>query len=404
MIPLPPPPMMRKKNKICAFWKEGRCSKGAGCEYSHGEEDMMLQVQLLQDSRGPTPGSMQMQGQYGGHEGGGGMDPPMPMAGRPGPNVAGARYKTRLCSFFQEGRCKNGDACQWAHGELELGTPIDGVGSTNTQLGMGGMGGGMGSLMGGGPPPPTYYMGGMGGQSLGDYGAQMSMANVGMDQYAANHYANQAAALSDPLMRQKVVAELAREVQNNHDNFDGPFARSLLQNLGPHGFFDLIGGQGGVNGGGGVMPQMAGAIVSEQQQQQQQKASNYQQVMGALHSAAASNQGTLNAQQMASLASMFGGGAGNNSSAMGMAGIPPAPVKGAQQTEALLNLKSMSLDLQIKAKEVKILADELSDKSRGFGKVEQAFADLKDATEKVETEAKKAAKIVQWILEEGDWS
>ena len=48
--------------------------------------------------------------------------PPTPPAqvARPGSRQVDVKYKTRLCRFHQQGLCKNGSACTFAHSEVDL--------------------------------------------------------------------------------------------------------------------------------------------------------------------------------------------------------------------------------------------------------------------------------------------
>lgn len=98
------------KTKLCAFWAEGRCLRGSGCKYAHGEEEMhivpdltrtALCRDLLNSGKCTTEGC--------------------PFAHyieelRGTDDV----YKTSMCSFFRFGRCRMGSFCRHAHFESEL--------------------------------------------------------------------------------------------------------------------------------------------------------------------------------------------------------------------------------------------------------------------------------------------
>jgi len=88
------------KRTICQFWEKGMCQKGDDCTWAHGYEEMG-QPAFQEPQSFPSMGSP--------HPGFGGG--------------AGAEMVVlrTICQFWQNGTCKNGDLCTWAHGEGELG-------------------------------------------------------------------------------------------------------------------------------------------------------------------------------------------------------------------------------------------------------------------------------------------
>jgi hypothetical protein len=79
------------KTRLCAMFQQGRCTRGDGCGYAHGESDL----------RGGQSSSSSA--------------------------VASQFFKTRLCNAFLEGRCNRGAGCSYAHSETERVAPGTGV-------------------------------------------------------------------------------------------------------------------------------------------------------------------------------------------------------------------------------------------------------------------------------------
>ena len=69
------------KTRLCMNFPMGKCTRGAGCAYAHGESDLRGGAAA---AAAPT--------QY---------------------------YKTRMCNAFLEGRCTRGAGCSYAHSESE---------------------------------------------------------------------------------------------------------------------------------------------------------------------------------------------------------------------------------------------------------------------------------------------
>eukprot|EP00929_Paragymnodinium_shiwhaense_P022669 TRINITY_DN14422_c0_g1_i1.p1 TRINITY_DN14422_c0_g1~~TRINITY_DN14422_c0_g1_i1.p1 ORF type:complete len:639 (+),score=138.54 TRINITY_DN14422_c0_g1_i1:80-1996(+) len=103
------------KTRMCQFYLEGLCGKGALCPYAHGEEDLRASPDFERTSVCPV---MLGRGQ----------------CTRPGCRyahkseelrVAPGLLKTKMCSFFLKGLCVVGEACRFAHGEDELREALD---------------------------------------------------------------------------------------------------------------------------------------------------------------------------------------------------------------------------------------------------------------------------------------
>merc|ERR1719235_1591664 len=97
--------------------------------------------------KGPTPG-----GNFG---------PPMQQGmGGPGARPGGAGgFKTKICTFWEQGKCTRGDACTFAHGQHEL-SKGGGKGFGGGGPGFGGGGGAKGGFGGKGFQPQNGGKGG----------------------------------------------------------------------------------------------------------------------------------------------------------------------------------------------------------------------------------------------------
>ncbi|CAJ1367154.1 unnamed protein product [Effrenium voratum] len=84
------------KRTLCKFFLAGACERGDMCTWAHGEEELGQPV-------GGAPTSLDLQAHQGFVEEG---------------------VKRTICKFWEEGKCKNGEFCTWAHGQAELGQPI----------------------------------------------------------------------------------------------------------------------------------------------------------------------------------------------------------------------------------------------------------------------------------------
>jgi len=117
----------------------------------------------------------------------------------------------------------------------------------------------------------------------------------------------------------------------------------------------------------------------------------------------------MNIQNIQSMQNLFQQPQANISNGMSGVGAPLAqqllssgrPSLRASSQENFQNLRSSSLDLQIKAKEVRIFTDDMSEIARGNAKLEQAFVDLRENIDSLEPLVKKIVKIIHWIEQEG---
>ncbi|KAM3141049.1 hypothetical protein pb186bvf_006850 [Paramecium bursaria] len=78
------------KTSICRHYDLGNCSIGTKCQFAHGEKE-------LRNPNDPLPTSI-----------------PTIEA-----NLVITNYKTVLCKYDQQGFCKNGASCPYAHGASE---------------------------------------------------------------------------------------------------------------------------------------------------------------------------------------------------------------------------------------------------------------------------------------------
>jgi len=65
------------KKLICSYWEKGKCTRGSGCLFAHGSEELNQ-------------------------------------------NASDQFYKTSLCKYFKAGRCTLGSKCRQAHSKEEL--------------------------------------------------------------------------------------------------------------------------------------------------------------------------------------------------------------------------------------------------------------------------------------------
>eukprot|EP00439_Symbiodinium_sp_Y106_P004409 s6357_g1.t1 len=103
-------PNHRLESKICAFWQEGRCLRGAGCKYAHGDSERHQEPDLTKTAlcRKMLSGE-------------GCNDPKCTFAhSRDELRSTDDVYKTSMCTFFRYGRCQMGRNCRHAHFESEL--------------------------------------------------------------------------------------------------------------------------------------------------------------------------------------------------------------------------------------------------------------------------------------------
>lgn len=162
-----PPPQMQNgmsggggggfKTKICTFFQQGKCTRGDACTFAHGDHELSKggggKGGMGGGFGGPKGGGgyPQAQGGFGGPGNGFGKGAPMPaMGGYGGGGGDGPLpFKTKMCTFFEQGKCTKGDSCTFAHDPSEL---------------TGGKGkGGGGSFAPGGPGKAGPGKGGKGG-------------------------------------------------------------------------------------------------------------------------------------------------------------------------------------------------------------------------------------------------
>lgn len=121
---------MEVKRTLCKFFEQGQCTKGDGCTWAHGPQELgkvvpaelptlpmvMPQMQIpqlqLQQMQQMQMAQLQMQQMQ-----------QMQMA-QAQAQAQEEGVKRTICKFWQEGACKNGLHCTWAHGEQELGHAV----------------------------------------------------------------------------------------------------------------------------------------------------------------------------------------------------------------------------------------------------------------------------------------
>jgi len=88
------------KRSLCKFWQEGTCRNGTNCTWAHGEHELGAPAPL----EGTKPRGVKRT--FGGLE-------EVERALSEVNNLA----RRQICKFWLEGRCRNGDRCDWAHGD-----------------------------------------------------------------------------------------------------------------------------------------------------------------------------------------------------------------------------------------------------------------------------------------------
>eukprot|EP00933_Yihiella_yeosuensis_P074593 TRINITY_DN8355_c0_g1_i5.p1 TRINITY_DN8355_c0_g1~~TRINITY_DN8355_c0_g1_i5.p1 ORF type:complete len:368 (+),score=77.73 TRINITY_DN8355_c0_g1_i5:76-1179(+) len=99
------------KTVICKYWEQGTCTKGRDCTFAHGAHDTGSSGGGSKGGKGggKAAGKMQIPKAF---------EPAQPAYQPSGDDAA--KYKTKMCNFFLEGRCTKGDDCTFAHDESEL--------------------------------------------------------------------------------------------------------------------------------------------------------------------------------------------------------------------------------------------------------------------------------------------
>ncbi|CAJ1421718.1 unnamed protein product [Effrenium voratum] len=91
-----PPATTLVKRTFCKFWQENKCTKGDACTFAHGDHEIGQPIHI--DSCWAPA--------------------------KQGNDVSVSRKKI-ICKFWQEGKCSKGPGCTFAHGDQELGQPIN---------------------------------------------------------------------------------------------------------------------------------------------------------------------------------------------------------------------------------------------------------------------------------------
>lgn len=127
----PPPPMQNNmgggggggfKTKICTYFEQGKCTRGDACTFAHGQHELAKGASKGGPgfgAAGGKGGGFMQQPQMGGNSFGKG-GPPQPALGGGYGGDGTAPYKTKMCTFFEQGKCTRGDACTFAHDPSEL--------------------------------------------------------------------------------------------------------------------------------------------------------------------------------------------------------------------------------------------------------------------------------------------
>lgn len=108
-----------RKTKLCTFFRESRCDKGADCKFAHGEAEVLdltktsmclawLEGHCLDDvsSCRYAHGESDLR----------------PVTNASAPPAREVFQKTKLCVFFKNNQCHMGAHCRFAHGEGDLRT------------------------------------------------------------------------------------------------------------------------------------------------------------------------------------------------------------------------------------------------------------------------------------------
>lgn len=130
----------RYKTMSCRHWEQtGLCQMGARCHFAHGKEELRQMNDPL-----PTPAEPKTFSPSGGIGGPGGPGPQgVAAAGAMGGGMPYSNYKTVKCKYFDQGLCKFGESCSFAHGEEDMRNFQENAASGS--FNMASMGGNMGS-------------------------------------------------------------------------------------------------------------------------------------------------------------------------------------------------------------------------------------------------------------------
>lgn len=115
------------KTTMCKYHEQEKiCPLGARCHFAHGEKDMRHQSDPLPNNTPLLSNNKLQQNQQQ----------------MVGPRVVG-NFKTVVCKYWEQGKCKYGNTCSFAHGNTEKRDDAVNMGMVNQQA-MGGMMGNMG--------------------------------------------------------------------------------------------------------------------------------------------------------------------------------------------------------------------------------------------------------------------
>lgn len=99
-----PPPAHQQKLMLCRYYESGKCERGSACWFAHGRDE--LRHPHKHASRQEAHAPMR-------HEPSHEEDDQQQCPDE-------ALFKTRMCVYFQQGRCQRGTACTFAHDPAEL--------------------------------------------------------------------------------------------------------------------------------------------------------------------------------------------------------------------------------------------------------------------------------------------
>jgi len=102
----------RYKTSMCRnFEQTGNCPMGLKCHFAHGKEELRETLPLINNQ---NPGTMSIKTKQGWGELNQGQNH------NQNQNQSGGAYKTSKCKFFEQGHCKFGQNCNFAHGDQDL--------------------------------------------------------------------------------------------------------------------------------------------------------------------------------------------------------------------------------------------------------------------------------------------
>lgn len=134
-----PPSSM--KRKLCTFFLQNACTKGEGCTYAHGAHELnnpSSATVAIAASLDPYAAAIQgyaaaavgtasfpsaMPKSYGADYGallGATMGATMGATAATSSEPYMAKFKTMMCKFFQENKCRKGETCPFAHDPTEI--------------------------------------------------------------------------------------------------------------------------------------------------------------------------------------------------------------------------------------------------------------------------------------------